>query len=333
MVGVCFVAHDLTAQKTVMDKFTRIEGDYKAIIQNPNPLIPPIFGTDESGWCTEWNPAMSKLTGLKREEVVEKMLLGEVFGTQKKSCCRLKNQEAFVNLGIVLNNAVTSEDAEKVPFGFFTRGGKYVECLLCVSKKLDREGAVTGVFCFLQLASYELQQALHVQRLAERTALKRLKALAYIKREIRNPLSGIMFTRKMMEGTEIGPEQRMILQTSGLCEKQLSKILDDSDLESIIEGCLDLEMKEFTLNEVLTASTSQVMMKSNGKSVRVTNETKEEVMSDTLYGDSIRLQQVLADIMLMSVNFTPSGGQLTVTASLRKDQLGRSVHLAYLEIR
>ncbi|CAF2116075.1 BnaC08g42660D [Brassica napus] len=334
VVGVCFVAHDLTAQKTVMDKFTRIEGDYKAIIQNPNPLIPPIFGTDESGWCTEWNPAMSKLTGLKREEVVEKMLLGEVFGTQKKSCCRLKNQEAFVNLGIVLNNAVvTSQEAEKVPFGFFTSGGKYVECLLCVSKKLDREGPVTGVFCFLQLASYELQQALHVQRLAERTALKRLKALAYIKREIRNPLSGIMFARKMMEGTELGPEQRRILQTSGLCEKQLSKILNDSDLESIIEGCLDLEMKEFTLNEVLTASTSQVMMNSNGKNVCVTNETKEEVMSETLYGDSIRLQQVLADIMLMAVNFTPSGRQLTVTASLRKDQLGRSVHLAYLEIR
>ncbi|KAJ4895525.1 Phytochrome A [Raphanus sativus] len=333
VVGVCFVAHDLTGQKTVMDKFTRIEGDYKAIIQNPNPLIPPIFGTDESGWCTEWNPAMSKLTGLKREEVVDKVLLGEVFGTQKKSCCRLKNQEAFVNLGIVLNNAVTSQEAEKVPFGFFTGGGKYVECLLCVSKKLDREGVVTGVFCFLQLASHELQRALHVQRLAERTALKRLKALAYIKREIRNPLSGIMFTRKMMEVTELGPEQRRFLQTSALCQKQLSKILDDSDLESIIEGCLDLEMKEFSLYEVLTASTSQVMMKSNGKSVRVSNETREEVMSDTLYGDSVRLQQVLADIMLISVNFTPSGGQLTVTASLRKDQLGRSVHLAYLEIR
>nr|8F5Z_A Chain A, Phytochrome A [Arabidopsis thaliana]8F5Z_B Chain B, Phytochrome A [Arabidopsis thaliana] len=332
VVGVCFVAHDLTGQKTVMDKFTRIEGDYKAIIQNPNPLIPPIFGTDEFGWCTEWNPAMSKLTGLKREEVIDKMLLGEVFGTQK-SCCRLKNQEAFVNLGIVLNNAVTSQDPEKVSFAFFTRGGKYVECLLCVSKKLDREGVVTGVFCFLQLASHELQQALHVQRLAERTAVKRLKALAYIKRQIRNPLSGIMFTRKMIEGTELGPEQRRILQTSALCQKQLSKILDDSDLESIIEGCLDLEMKEFTLNEVLTASTSQVMMKSNGKSVRITNETGEEVMSDTLYGDSIRLQQVLADFMLMAVNFTPSGGQLTVSASLRKDQLGRSVHLANLEIR
>lgn len=235
VVGVCFVAQDITGQKIVMDKFTRIEGDYKAIVQNPNPLIPPIFGTDEFGWCSEWNPAMTKLSGWTREEVIDKMLLGEVFGTHT-ACCRLKNQEAFVNLGIVLNNAMTGQEPEKVSFGFFARSGKYVECLLCVSKKLDREGAVTGVFCFLQLASQELQQALNVQRLSEQTALKRLKALAYIKRQIRNPLSGIIFSRKMMEGTELGFEQKELLHTSAQCQHQLNKILDDSDLDSIIDG-------------------------------------------------------------------------------------------------
>jgi len=69
VVGVCFVGQDVTGQKQVLDKFTRIQGDYKAIVQNPNPLIPPIFGTDEYGYCSEWNPSMEKLTGWKREEV------------------------------------------------------------------------------------------------------------------------------------------------------------------------------------------------------------------------------------------------------------------------
>ncbi|GKU91212.1 hypothetical protein SLEP1_g5113 [Rubroshorea leprosula] len=331
VVGVCFVAQDVTGQKTVMDKFTRIEGDYKAIVQNPNPLIPPIFGTDEFGWCSEWNPAMTKLTGWRREEVVDKMLLGEVFGTQF-ACCRLKNQEAFVKLGVVLNNAVAGHNPEKVPFSFFARSGKYVECLLCVNKKLDREGVITGVFCFLQLASAELQQALHVQRLSEQTAVKRLKALAYLKRQVRNPLSGIIFTRKTMEGTELEAEQRCLLQTSSLCQRQISKILDDSDLDSIIEGYLDLEMTEFTLHEVLVASISQVMMMSNGKGIRIVNDTAEEIMQETLYGDSVRLQQVLADFLSISINFT-TGGQLVVSARLTKDQLGQSVHLAHLELR
>ncbi|KAL8555026.1 hypothetical protein ACS0TY_002998 [Phlomoides rotata] len=235
VVGVCFIAQDITAQKSMMDKFTRIEGDYRAIVQNPNPLIPPIFGTDEFGWCSEWNAAMTKLTGWSRDDVMNKMLLGEVFG-MNRALCRLKNQESYVNLGVGVNNAVTGQDNEKIPFGFFSRNRKYVECLLCVSKKLDAEGAVTGVFCFLQLASQELQQALHVQRLSEQTAMKRLRVLSYIRREIRNPLSGIIFSRKMLEGTDLGDDQKNLMRTSMHCQRQLNMILDDTDLDHIIEG-------------------------------------------------------------------------------------------------
>ncbi|XP_059648350.1 phytochrome A1 [Cornus florida] len=332
VVGVCFVAQDITGQKNVMDKFTRIEGDYKAIVQNPNPLIPPIFGTDEFGWCSEWNAAMKKLSGWDREEVIDKMLLGEVFGINT-AYCRLKNREAFVNLGIVLNNAMTGQESEKISFGFFARNGKYIECLLCVSKKLDGEGAVTGVFCFLQLASLELQQALHVQRLSEQTALKRLKALSYIRRQIRNPLSGIIFSRKMMEGTDLGEEQKQLLHTSAQCQRQINKILDDVDLDSIIDGYLDLEMVEFTLQEVVGASISQVMTRSNGKGIQIVNDMAEEIMSETLYGDSLRLQQVLADFLLISVNYMSNGGQLGIAASLAKDHLGESVQLAHAEFR
>ncbi|PPD99987.1 hypothetical protein GOBAR_DD02968 [Gossypium barbadense] len=193
--------------------------------------------------------------------------------------------------------------------------------------------AYLALSCFLQLPSHELQQALHIQKLSEQTAMKRLKALAYLKTQIRNPLSGIIFSRKMMEDTELRPEQKRLLQTSSMCQRQLSKILDDSDLSSIIDGYLDLEMIEFTLNDVLIASISQVMMKSTGKGIRILNETAEEVMEETLYGDGVRLQQVLADFLLVSVNFAPKGSQLSVVASLTKDQPGRSVHLARLNLR
>ncbi|XP_073149055.1 phytochrome A-like isoform X1 [Henckelia pumila] len=332
VVGVCFIAQDVTAQKSMMDKFTRIEGDYRAIVQNPNPLIPPIFGSDEFGWCSEWNTAMTKLTGWPRDAVINKMLLGEVFGTHI-ACCRFKNQEAYVNLGIVLNNAAVSQESEKVPFGFFSRSGKYVECLLCAIKKLDGDGEITGVFCFLQLASPELQQALHIQRLTEQTSVKRLRLLAYIRREIKSPLSGIIFSRKMMEGTVLDDEQKSLLRTSVHCQRQLNKILDDTDLDHIIEGYMDLEMVEFKLHEVLIASISQVMMKSNGKGVKIVDNLAPNLSNETLYGDSVRLQQVLAAFLLVSVTFIPSGGQLGVAASLKKDSIGESVQLGHVEFR
>ncbi|KAL8155699.1 phytochrome A-like isoform X2 [Apium graveolens] len=332
VVGVCFVAQDVTGQKTFMDKFTRVEGDYKAIVHNPNPLIPPIFGTDEFGWCFEWNQAMSELSGWHREEVIDKMLLGEVFGVQA-SCCRLKSKEAFVNLGVALNNAMTGQTSENIRFGFFARDGKYVECLLCANKKLDGDGRVTGIFCFLQLASQELQQALHIQHLAEQTAVKRLKVLAYLRRQVKNPLSGINFIRKKLEEANLGEEQKKLLRTSGHCQLQLDKILDDTDLDSIIDGYLDLEMSEFKLQDVYVASRSQVIMKSSGKAIQIVDNFSKEIMLETLYGDSIRLQQVLADFLMICMNFTPVGGQLGISATSTKDNLGQSVQLVRLEFR
>ncbi|KAI3676100.1 hypothetical protein L1987_85699 [Smallanthus sonchifolius] len=332
VVGVCCIAQDITHQKTIMDKFTRIEGDYKAIVHNPNPLIPPIFGTDEFGWCSEWNQAMTEVSSLSREQVIDKMLLGEVFGTHA-ACCRLANQEAFINLSIVLNKAMTSEESEKISFGFFGKNGKYVDCMLCASKRVDNEGTVTGLFCFLQLASKDLQQAIHFQRLSEQIAAKRLKALAYVRRQIKNPLSGIIFSRKMLEGTDLGEEQRELLHTSALCQKQLNKVLDDTDLDSIVDGCLDLEMTEFNLQQILGASTSQIMSKSNIMGIQIVNNIPEDMLLEQLYGDSVRLQQVLADFLSFSVSCTPPGGLLTIAANLTKDHLDKLVQLVNLELR
>ncbi|KAK4427536.1 Phytochrome A1 [Sesamum alatum] len=332
VLGVCLIAQDITVQKSVMDKFTRIEGEYRAIVQNPNPLIPPIFGTDEFGWCSEWNTAMTKLSGWDRQDVINKMLIGEVFGTHA-ACCRLKSDEAFVNLGVVLNNAVTGQDSEKIPFGFLSRSGKYVDCLLSVSKKLDGDGMVKGVFCFLQLASHDLQQALYFQRLSEQTAMKRSRVLAYLAKEVRNPLSGIIFTQKMMEGTHMDDEQKSLLHTSLNCQRQINKILDDTDLDRIIEGYVDLEMVEFELHDVLIASISQVMMESIAKGVTIVDNLAPDLSTETFYGDSLRLQQVLATFLLVSVNATRSGGQVGVAATLAKDPLGKTVELGHLEFR
>lgn len=96
---------------------------------------------------------------------------------------------------------------------------------------------------------------------------------------------------------------------------------------------LDLEMVEFKLHEVLIASISQVMMKSNGKGIVIVDNLAPNLSTETLYGDSLRLQQVLAAFLLISVTFTPSGGQLGVAASLNKDSIGESVQLGHLEFR
>lgn len=92
-------------------------------------------------------------------------------------------------------------------------------------------------------------------------------------------------------------------------------------------------MSEFRLHDVYVASRSQVLMRSNGKAIQVVDNFSEAMMSETLYGDSLRLQQVLADFMSVSVNLTPVGGHLGLSVTLTKDNLGQSVQLVHLEFR
>lgn len=234
IIGVCFVGQDVTGQKLVTDKFTRIQGDYVGIVRSPSALIPPIFMTDECGRCLEWNDAMQKLSGLRREEATDRILLGEVF-TINNFGCRVKDHDTLTKLKILLNGVIAGEDADKLLFGFFDPQGNFVEALLSANKRTDADGRITGVLCFLHVASPELQYAMQVQRMSEQAAANSLKKLAYIRQEIRKPLNGIVFMQNLMESSDLEKKQKQLLKRSTMCQEQLAKIVDDTDIESIEE--------------------------------------------------------------------------------------------------
>ncbi|KAL9139939.1 hypothetical protein ABFS82_14G003800 [Erythranthe guttata] len=302
IVGVCFVGQDVTGQKVVMDKFVHIQGDYKAIVHSPSALIPPIFASDENTCCSEWNTAMEKLTGWSRVEVIGKMLVGEIFG----SCCRLKGPDAMTKFMIVLHNAIGGQDTDKFPFSFVDKSGRYVQALLTANKRMNMDGQIIGAFCFLQIASPELQQTLRIQKQQERTTVSKMKELAYICQEIKNPLSGIRFTNSLLEATDLTENQKQFLETSAACEKQMLKIMKDVDLENIEDGFLELETAEFVLGSVIDAVVSQVMLLLRERDLQLIRDIPEEVKTLVVYGDQVRVQQVLADFLLSMVRYAPS---------------------------
>ncbi|KAJ7955238.1 Phytochrome [Quillaja saponaria] len=302
IVGVCFIGQDVTGQKVVMDKFIHIQGDYKAIVHSPNPLIPPIFASDDNTCCSEWNTAMEKLTGWAQGDIIGKMLVGEIFGC----CCRLKGPDALTKFMIVLHNAINGQDTEKFFFSFFDRNGKYVQALLTANKRLDMEGQIIGAFCFLQIPSPELQQAFKIQREQEKKCFARMKDLAYICQEIKNPLSGLRFTNSLLEATDLTDDQKQFLETNASCERQMSNIIKDVNLESIEDGSLELEKAEFLLGSCINAVVSQVMTLLRERNLQLIRDIPEEIKTLAVYGDQVRIQQVLADFLVNMVRYAPS---------------------------
>ncbi|KAL1320778.1 hypothetical protein AAHE18_14G081500 [Arachis hypogaea] len=299
IVGVCFVGQDVTGQKVVMDKFINIQ-------------------------------AMEKLTGWGRADVIGKMLVGEVFG----SCCQLKGSDALTKFMIVLHNSLGGQDTDKFPFSFLDRHGKYVQAFLTANKRVNMDGQIIGAFCFLQIASPDLQQALKIQKQQEKNCYARMKELAYICQEIKNPLSGIRFTNSLLEATGLTDEQKQFLETSTACEKQMSKIIQDVDLASIEDGSMELEKGEFLLGNVINAVVSQVMLLLRERNLQLIRDIPEEIKTLAVYGDQLRIQQVLADFLLNMVRYAPSpDGWVEIHVHPRIKQISDGLTLLRAEFR
>lgn len=65
-------------------------------------------------------------------------------------------------------------------------------------------------------------------------------------------------------------------------------------------------MEEFLLGNILDAIVSQVMMLIREKNLQLFHEIPDGIKTLALYGDQIRLQLVLSDILLNVVSHTPS---------------------------
>lgn len=329
IVGVCFVGQDITSEKLMMDKFVRLQGDYKAIIQSINPLIPPIFASDENACCSEWNAAMEKLTGWTRYEVIGKMLPGEIFG----DFCRLKGQDMLTKFMILLYRGIAGQGTENSPFGFFNRKGNYVEVLLTANRKTNGDGNITGCFCFLQTVMLDMHNVSD-ESSQGRLCVSKLKELSYIQQEMKNPLNGIRFTHKLLETTVTLENQKQFLETSDACERQIMTIIDIMDLGSLEEGAMKLNNAEFLMGNVLDAVVSQVMILLREKNLQLLHEIPDEIKTLSLYGDQSRLQLVLSDFLLNVVHHAPSeDGWVEIKISPALQLIQGSNEFIHLQLR
>jgi signal transduction histidine kinase len=92
-------------------------------------------------------------------------------------------------------------------------------------------------------------------------------------------------------------------------------------------------MAEFVLQDVVVAAVSQVLIACQGKGIRVSCNLPERFMKQSIYGDGLRLQQILSDFLHVSVKFSPVGGSVEISSKLTKNSIGENLHLIDLEIR
>ena len=183
-----------------------------------------------------------------------------------------------------------------------------------------------GDAAFLLTISEDITQRKQAEKLLELsrdTAMEsaRMKSefISNMSHEIRTPLAVVIGMTDLLLDTELSADQRRFAGTvkraaAGLLG--ISKtILDFSKIES---GSFTLDRQEINVRQVVEGVSAMLMEQAKAKGVTLATLTYKEIPS-VVMGDSVRLRQVLTQLIGNAVKFTPRGEILVRVTENRQD--------------
>lgn len=158
---------------------------------------------------------------------------------------------------------------------------------------------------------------------SEQLALARDEFLSSMSHEIRTPLNGILgFTNLLLKNPHLDAEGNKQLEYIKMSGDILLVIINDIlDLAKIEAGQLVLYEKPFNLSKLTQLIYDTFSTKLQEKEIDFKISIDKKV-PEVLIGDSIRVSQILFNLLSNSVKFTPVKGEIKLKIKFVKEEAG-----------
>jgi PAS domain S-box-containing protein len=307
--GIAFI-RDITRHKRAEDA---AHDTYQRMIFHVENSPLAVVEWDSDFRVSRWSEAAERLFGWKAEEVIGKHV-GDwhfVFDEDVDAVEQVTNRQ---RVGEELRGVQRNRN--------YTKDGGVVYCEWYNSVLRDDAGNLVSVLSLVldvtarKLAEEERAALLVRERDARRQAQEsdRLKDefLATLSHELRTPLTSILGWATLIRTGEVEEANfNRAIETIERNARSQARLIDDLlDVSRIITGNLRLDTSPINLVSVVEVAKEALRPTAEAKSITLQMEFDRE--SCLVKGDPNRLRQVIWNLVLNAIKFTPRGGNVTV---------------------
>lgn len=309
--GVYAILSDISGVKAAQGAERAAQEKLQLIIDSATEFS--IITTDLNGVVSLFSKGAEKMLGYAGDEFV---------GKKTPAILHLKSEmEArAIELSSELGRPVTGFEVfvSKAKLGisetrewiYVHQSGRHIPARLVVTPIIDTQKKVTGYLGIANdiSAERELQKLLiSAKESAEQTSRAKSDFVANMSHEIRTPMNAVLGMSQLLAATHLSSEQRKYLEMVKISGQSLMGILNDIlDFSKIEANRLELSNNEFFLDDLLGALASMMAVSVGDKEIEVAIGVDVDVPK-RLYGDQLRLQQILTNLTANALKFTKQG--------------------------
>lgn len=131
--------------------------------------------------------------------------------------------------------------------------------------------------------------------------------LASMSHEIRTPINAVMGLNEMIlrESKEPGIRE-YALKIQNASRSLVEDINDVLDLSKIESGKMDIIPQDYQLADLVSAMVDMITLRAQNKGLEL-KISLDETLPSALYGDDVRLRQIMTNLLTNAVKYTPEG--------------------------
>ena len=255
------------------------------------------------------NPVAARMFGDDINKIVGKSCHRFICPAEHKSC-------PIMDLGQVVDRA------ERL---FVRSDGKTIPIIESVAK-IQYNDRLALLESFTDISTLkEAEKKLRLLKITEEGNRAKSDFLSRMSHEMRTPLNAIIGMTKITEDSNDLARLKYCLSMISVSADHLLGLINDVlDMSKIEAGKLELELAPLNLEQILIKNCSLISEKADERKISMRVDIDRN-MNLNFIGDELRLSQVIINLLSNAVKFTPSGGEVSITARELEKKPGKSV--------